>query len=83
MSSGMSDKASCGESAPPSWVKDGELVPEDLKAVISALAKKLASSSLDVQREGATSFLSLINTVWTLETHVARDSADMIATEMR
>ena len=83
MSSGMSDRASCGESAPPSWVKDGELVPEDLKAVISALAKKLASSSLDVQREGATSFLSLINTVWTLETHVARDSADMIATEMR
>ena len=83
MSSGMSDKASCGESAPPSWVKDGELVPEDLKAVISALAKKLASSSLDVQREGATSFLSLINAVWTLETHVARDSADMIATEMR
>ena len=80
MSSG---KASRGESAPPSWVKDGELVPEELKAVVSALAKKLASSSLDVQREGATSFLSLINTVWTLETHVARDSADMIATEIR
>ena len=80
MSSG---KASCGESAPPSWIKDGELVPEKLKAVVSALAKRLASSSLDVQREGATSFLSLINTVWTLETHVARDSADLIANEMR
>ena len=72
-----------GESAPPSWVKDGELVPENLKEVVSALAKKLASSSLDVRREGATSFLSLINTVWTLETHVARDSADMIANEIR
>ena len=73
-----------GKSAPPpSWVKDGELVPENLKEVVSALAKKLASSSLDVRREGATSFLSLINTVWTLETHVARDSADMIANEIR
>ena len=80
MSSG---KLTCGESAPPSWVKDGELVPEELKSVVSALAEKLASGSLDIQREGATSFLSLINTVWTLETHVARDSADMIATEIR
>ena len=78
-----SENADCGESAPPSWIKDGELVPEELKAVVSALANKLASSSLEVQREGATSFLSLINTVWTLETHAARDSADLIATEIR
>ena len=66
-----------------SWIKDGGLVEEELKAVVSALAMKLASSCLDVQREGATAFLSLINSTWSLETHVARDSADLIAMEIR
>lgn len=70
-------------SAPPYWVKDGELVPSALKAVVSEHAKKLSSVSLDAQHEGAKAFLSLINTVWTLETHVARDSADFIAKEIR
>lgn len=66
-----------------SWIKDGGLVKEELKAVVSSLAKKLSSISLDVQREGTTSFLSLINSMWSLETHVARDSADLIAMEIR
>ena len=69
-----------------SWIKDGELLTDELKAVVSGLAKKLASSSRhsgDVQREGAKSFLSLINSVWSLETNVARDSADLIAMEIR
>ena len=72
-----------GQSAQFNWIKDGGLIKEELKAVVSELAKKLASSSLDAQREGATSFLSLINSVWSLETHVARDSADFIAMEIR
>ena len=66
-----------------SWIKDGGLVVEDLKAVVSSLAERLASSSLDEQREGATSFLSLVNSAWSLETHVARDSADQMAMEIR
>ena len=72
-----------GGSAPFSWIRDGRLIEEELKAVVSALAKKLASSSLDVRREGATSILSLINSCWSLEIHVARDSADLIAMEIR
>ena len=78
-----SEQAVCGVSARLGWIKDGGLITEELKAVVSSLAKKLASSSLDMQREGATSLLSLINSVWSLETHVARDSADLIAMEMR
>lgn len=77
------DDSASGQSAQFNWIKDGGLIKEELKAVVSELAKKLASSSLDAQREGATSFLSLINSVWSLETHVARDSADFIAMEIR
>ena len=69
--------------APTSWIKDGEVVPAELKTIVSVHAEKLSSSSLDVQREGAESLLSLINTVWTLETHAARDSADFIAKEIK
>ena len=65
-----------------SWIKDGEVVTEDLKAVVSELAKKLSSLYL-VQREGAEAFLSLINKVWTLKTHAARNAADLIAAEIR
>ena len=65
------------------WIKDGELISAELKAIISEHAKKLSSSCLDVQREGAEACLSLINTVWTLETHAARDAADLIAVEIR
>ena len=78
-----SEQADSGPAAQFSWIKDGGLVEEELKAVVSALAKKLSSSSLDVQREGASSLLSLINSVWSLEIHVARDSADLIAIEIR
>lgn len=73
----------CGETAPPYWIKDGEVVTEELKAVVLEFAKKLSSTSANVQREGAEAFLSLINTVWTLETHAARDAADLIAAEIR
>ena len=79
----MSEKCGRGESDPPYWIKDGEVVTEELQAVVSEHTKKLASSSRDVQREGAEALLSLINKVWTLETHVARDSADSIAQEIR
>ena len=65
------------------WIKDGELIPAELRKIISEHAKKLSSSSLDVQREGTEACLSLTNTVWTLETHAARDAADIIATETR
>ena len=76
-------KTNLVNTTPPHWIKDGEVVTEELKAVVSELAKKLSSSSLDVQREGAEAFLSLINKVWTLETHAARDAADLIAVEIR
>ena len=73
-----------GEPAPPCWVKNGELDTEKLKQVVSGQVKKLsASRSLGVRREGVDAFLSLVKRVWTLETHVARDSADLIANELR
>ena len=72
-------------SSSPSWLnKDGELVGEALKTLVSKLAKKLAhSSTTEAQCAQVEEFLSLINMVWRLETHVARDSADLIANEIK
>ena len=72
-------------SSSPSWLnKDGELVGESLKTLVSKLAKKLAhSSTAEAQCAQVEEFLALISMVWTLETHVARDSADLIANETK
>ena len=77
------DGAICNDSISPHWIKDGELVPSELKVVVTEHANKLSSVSLDAQLEGAEAFLSLVNSAWNLETHVARDSADLIAMEIR
>ena len=73
-----------GEAAPPCWTTNGQLDAEKLEQVLSEHVKKLSSSSpRDERRGGAEGFLSLVNRVWTLETQTARDSADLIANELR
>lgn len=77
-------KAHKSRSSADNWIEDGEVLTDELKAVVSRLAKKLSFSALgDVQRKGAEAFLSLINEVWTLETHAAKDAAELIAAEIR
>ena len=78
------DRHVSAEAAPPCWTTNGQLDVEKLKQVLSKYVKKLSSSSpRDERREGAEGFLALVNRVWTLETQTARDSADLIAKELR
>ena len=71
-------------SSSPSWInQDGELVSEALKSLVSKHAKRLSHGSVDVQCGEVEAFLSLINLVWTLETHVAKEAADLIAHEIK
>lgn len=67
----------------PSWVRDGELASGELKEVVSAHAKDLDSTDPERQREGADRLYALIKFVWSLETHLARDAADLVCDEIR
>ena len=69
--------------AKPSWIKDGALVSEDLRAVVSSHTEKVKSEARDLQLEGAEQLYSLIMFVWSLETHLARDAADLVCDELR
>ena len=71
------------KAALPGWVRDGELATDELKAVISSLTAKLNSKMIEEQIEGAEKLYSLIKTVWNLETHLARDAADLVCDELR
>ena len=67
----------------PGWIRDGELVSEELKAVVSSHAKSLNSTKAEQQREGADRLYALIKSVWSLDTHLARDAADLVCDELR
>ena len=81
----MASKKTKAARRSPNWInEDGELDTEALKTLVSKHAKKLAhGQSAEVQCGQVGEFLSLINMIWTLETHVARDSADLIANEIK
>ena len=67
----------------PGWIRDGELVSEELKAVVSSHAKNLSSTKPEQQGEGADRLYALIKSVWSLDTHLARDAADLVCDELR
>lgn len=67
----------------PGWIRDGELVSEELKAVVSSHAKNVRSSKPEQQREGADRLYALIKYVWGLDTHLARDAADLVCDDLR
>ena len=65
----------------PSWVKDGELDKPALKGVVLSCSERLR---LPEKQEGAVRELySLIMLVWSLETRLARDAADIVCDEIR
>ena len=67
----------------PSWVKDGLVSTDALKAEVATCARKLTSSSAATQGEGANQLYQLIMVVWAQETHIARDAADIVCDEIR
>ena len=67
----------------PSWIRDGKLVSKTLKSVVSSHTKNLDSSKSEEQREGADRLYELIKSVWSLDTHLARDAADLVCDELR
>ena len=71
------------DSSSSKWIRDGKLVSEELKVVVSSYTEKLNSKSLEQQQEGADQLYSLVKTVWSLETHLARDAADLLCDEIR
>ncbi len=67
----------------PGWIRDGELVSEELKTVVSSHAKNVSSTKAEQQREGADRLYELIKSVWGLDTHLARDAADLVCDDIR
>ena len=67
----------------PVWARDGELVSEELKAVVSSYAKNVSSTKTEQQREGADRLYELIKSVWGLDAHFARDAADLVCDDIR
>ena len=68
----------------PSWIKDGVLVTSELKAVVASHTEKLKSrKAAEHKLEAAERLFALIMKVWSLETHLARDAADLVCDELR
>ena len=67
----------------PRWIINGELASDQLKAVVSSFTAKLSSKTAKEQIDGAEQLYSLAKTVWSLETHLARDAADLVCDGLR
>jgi len=67
----------------PNWIKDGSLVVEVLRSEVACCAEKLKLDTITSQLEGAEQLFKLIMCVWSLETHLARDAADLVCDEIR
>jgi len=65
------------------WIKDGSLVVEVLKSEVTCCTDKLRADAVISQQEGAKQLFALILSVWSLETHLARDAADLVCDEIR
>ena len=70
-------------SALPSWVRDGQLDSGELKTVVASLTEKLNSKASEEQLEAATQLYAVVMKVWSLDTHLARDAADLVCDELR
>ena len=67
----------------PGWIKEGAVCKDALRGEVACCAGKLSSSELSEQQEGASALYQLIMTAWDLDTHLARDSADIVCEEVR
>ena len=65
----------------PSWVKDDSLDKPALKGVVLSCGERLRLP--EKQEDGAKELYSLIMLVWSLETRLARDAADIVCDEVR
>lgn len=79
----MSSENAVYVSSLPSWVENGSLNTVSLTEQVTACAKKLSSKLVREQKEGAANLYALIMTVWSMETHLARDAADIVCDEIR
>ncbi len=70
-------------SSPPCWVKDGSLDKPSLKSVVLSCSKELDSVCRETQLSGANRLYSLILLVWSLDTRLARDAADIVCDHIR
>lgn len=67
----------------PDWVQNGSLDNESLKATVLSCSNKLKSSDTVQHEEGAEELYALIMLVWSLDTRLARDAADIVCDEIR
>ena len=67
----------------PGWIRDGELDSNELKAVVSSFTANLASKTAKEQIDEAEQLYLLVKAVWSLETHLARDAADLVCDGLR
>ena len=67
----------------PTWIQNGAVNTISLTEEVTMCAKKLSSQLVNQQKEGALNVYSLIMTVWSLDTHLARDAADLVCDEIR
>lgn len=65
------------------WIKDGSLVVEALRSEVACCTDKLRTDTVISQQEGAEQLFALILSVWSLDTHLARDAADLVCDEIR
>ncbi len=71
------------QSTYPSWLKNGILDPSLLKKEVEDYTKLLTEKDIKQKREGADGLYKLIVLVWSLETRVARDAADIMCEHVR
>lgn len=66
-----------------SWVKKGVLDAKSLKSELNSYLDKVRSKSCAKQKEGAKELYDLVVHVWSLETRLARDAADIVCEYVR
>ena len=71
--------------ARPPWLRDGELLIEELKSQLGLCAEKLSAEGDEArQGEGAKMLYDLIMEIWGLETgEISRRAADFACDEIR
>ena len=79
----MASSRQVARPALPGWIRNGELDSDELKAVVSSFTAKLTSKTAKEQIDGAEQLYALVRTVWSLETHLARDAADLVCDGLR
>ena len=67
----------------PDWVQNGSLDNKSLKTAVVSCSKNLKSSDPTRQENGAKDLYALIMLVWSLDTRLARDAADIVCDEIR